>query len=332
MTRSSLPLLLALIVAGCAPPSQSVRVDLDRIPVSRLPETTDFKTPEPPAPSPEIRVQIPGLKQDVLEDPSHANQESVAKTIENQQRTARTELEKRLRAVYAEEVRLFQLQVNRDLDRGRPAAYEEANERISERFQRYADEWSPLAAELYDIVGFPDPNPQSLPPKRALGNVAQGRYDRAAALRKQLAAVDAAYDEDKAAILREAQDKLSVEEAKALTRVQELADQLERKAKQEAFAQVQISVQDLGLQLADSQPIVLNATPSQSVQIPAERPLPPAPQVPSSDIPNSLKDQRARMERDLQIWLQVNRYRLDPNARDATAEFEQWRKRHGVGL
>ena len=333
MRRNRIALAWVLLAAGCAPGPIAVRVDTARLLAAETPASDPLPDlPKPPSTGGALTTKVAGLPPDFLSDPSEASTQDVASSIERQQRRARRELERRLRAVYAEQVRQFELDMRRELSGARPAAYDEANRRIRIRFERYADERTPIVARLYDIVGFPDPNPNSEPPRRTLGNVAQMLFDESVELRKKLAVVEASYEKDKAEILKEAEDALSGREVEALNKVRELADRLDRQAAEEAEKQVRTSVKDLGLQLTDPQPLALPSTPDRTVTIPAEPPLAPAPKVPSGGIPSGREDRRQRMERELKIWLGVNRYRLDPNAPDKTSEFQAWRKSHRAGL
>lgn len=333
MRRSRLYLAGILLAAGCAPGPSAVSVDLNRLLAQEnRPEPPAPKLPSPPAAGGALTSTVPGLPADFLTDPSEARTSDVAASIERQQRRARRELERRLRAVYEEEIRQFELATRRELEGARPAAYEEANRRIRIRFERYADERTPLVARIYDIVGFPDPNPNNEPSKRPLGNVSQMLFNEAAELRKKLAVVEQSYERDKAAILKEAEDALSEREVEALNKIRELADRLDRQATEEANRQVRISIKDLGLHLTDTRPLALPGTEARTVTIPADPPLAPAPKVPSGGIPGGREDRRRRMERELNIWLGVNRYRLDPRAPDKTSEFERWRKSHRAGL
>lgn len=334
MRRSRVLPALVLLAAGCAPGPTPVRVDTELLlKAETRPEDPVPDLPRPPAAGGALTSKVSGLPADFLSDPSEASTVDVADAIERQQRRARRELERRLRAVYADQIRQFELDMKRELEGARPAAYDEANRRIRVRFEQYADERTPIVARLYDIVGFPDPNPNNEPPKRTLGNVAQMLFNESVELRKKLAVVEASYEKDKAAILKDAEDALSGREVEALNKVRELADRLDRQAAEEAAAQVRISIKDLGLQLTDSRPLALPGTEDRTVSIPAEPPLAPAPKVPSGGIPSGREDRRQRMERELEIWRRVNRYRLDPNAPvDKTSEFQAWRKSHRAGL
>jgi hypothetical protein len=333
MRRSRALLASILVGAGCAPAPTPVHVDLDRLlKAENRPAPPAPKLPGPPNARGPLTATVPGLPAGYLSDPSRTSRGEVAASIERQQQKARRDLERRLRAVYAEQVRQYDLSVRREIEGARPQAYDEANQRIRARFERYANERAPVAARLYDLVGFPDPNPENNPPRRELGKVSQQRFDEAADLRRRLAAIEADYARDKRAILQAAEDALSGREAELLARVREMADRLERQAAEEAEAQVRTSVRDLGLQLTDPQPLALAATPDRTVSISGEPPIAPAPKVPSGGIPSGREDRRRRMERELRIWLGVNRYRLDGRARDATSEFQRWRESHRAGL
>jgi hypothetical protein len=312
---------------------RSVSVDLDRLVAqARTVSVPEADIPSPPVPMGGGTIESEGFDHRTLEDPSDASQGRIAERIERQQRQARVELERRLRAIYLDELRQFELDTRRELDSARPTAYDEANRRIRVRFERYADARAPLVADLYNIVGFPDPNPRSEPPKQPLGMVSQQLFDEAVRLRGEIAEVERSYQADKREILAQTEAEISASEATALARLAERAEELELRAGREAQEQVRISVEDLGLQLADPQRITLPKTPDRRVVIEAEPPFENPPQVPSRGIPNSAVDVRRRLERELEIWLRVNRLRLDPKARDATAEFSRWRTKYRAGL
>lgn len=333
MRRSRFLLLGFVALVGCAPPVVGVRVDIDRIlahdPVAAPP--VEKPLPKPPKPQPGQIFTMKGLPADFLSDPSRANSTDVEATIEKQQRAARRSLEARLRAVYHDQARQFQLNLEREISGSRPKMFEEVNVTICARFEKYADERAPLVTRLFDLVGFPDPNPTDLPPKAGTDPATQRKLTEASTIRKKLAAVEASYHKDKREILNHADDQLSTQEAAMFGRVRELVDRLERQAAKEAATQVPISAKDLGLQLTDSKPIVLAATKDHVVVIPPEAPIPPAPEVPSSGYPDGPRERRKRMERELRIWLGVGGYRLSPNGPDKTMEFESWRKKFRAG-
>lgn len=332
-SKASIAGLVILIgLAGCAAPIEAVSVNeaqvLSTDVISSAPDPT---LPRPPASVGPAKVTVPGFAPGYLSDPSLTREQELRTVIERQQREARRTLERRLRAVYADQVRQFELSVRRDVEEQRSPIYNEANRQIRLRFQRYADARVPLISRLYDIVGFPDPNPRNEPPKTKLGAVSQQLFDEAAELRRELGKVESAYREDKEQLLRQADDQASAIDAGALKRVREMADRLETQATNEANRQIRVSVKDLGLQLVEPRPMSLPATPPVSVSLPAERAPAPAPQVPSSGVPSGVEDRRRRLQHELKIWLGTHRYRLTDNGRDATAEFLTWRKSYRAG-
>lgn len=242
------------------------------------------------------------------------------------------ELERRLRAVYRDQTATFALEQERQVEKARTAAFDAANEKIRAVFERYGAARAPLVTRLAVLVGFPDPNPASEPPKRRLKPIAQTRFDEAKRIRAELATLESGFQGEVATILHGVTDVTAEAEAQMRVRVEQFRSALDRQAAAEAEAQVRTSVKELGLSLTDPTPLVLPETPSRVVQIPGEAPLMPAPKVPSEGIPDGPEDRRRLMERQLRIWLGLNRYRLAKGGRDATMEFERWRQTYRAGL
>ena len=100
---------------------------------------------------------------------------------------------------------------------------------------------------------------------------------------------------------------------------------LEARAIREAREQVTRVAAELDLRLGGGEPITLPAVPARNVTLPASAPLPRVDFTPAS--PPDRRDQRLRSE--LRIWSGLRGVRVVPAApgvRDATAEFEKWRK------
>lgn len=333
MRRNRLAWLSLVLLGGCSPPLQAVRVDVDRIvatePVPEPPPV--IQTPKPPPVRGGQTIVLHGLPAGFLSDPSRAKSSDVEAAIVKQQLAARRSLEARLRNIYHDQVRQFQLNLEREISGTRPKWFDDANVAICARFEKYADDRAPLVIRLYDLVGFPDPNPDNKPVSEESDKFKRRRLTEASVVRKRLAAVEAAYQRDKVAILAKADDQLSAQEAAMFVKVRDMTDRLEQQASREATVQVPISAKDLGLQLTDTKPITLPATKDRVVVIPGDAPLPQAPEVPSSAIPNGVADRRNRIEHELQIWLGVRRYRLAPDGRDETTEFQTWRRKFQAG-
>jgi len=326
--------LASLIAGGCAKPAYSaVWVDVDRI----LAANTTAPVPAPVVPSPPradgaTTLKIEGRPPELLSDPSRASKGSVRASIEEQQKAALVSLQKRLLDYYKNQALQFQVEQERELEKARMAAYDEASGRVREIFVKYAEERAPKVLRLTVIVGFPDPNPQSKPPRTTIKTFMQKMLDEAKKLREEIAAIDQAFDKEANAILASVKGATAQDEEKMRAKIEEFRTQLNDRAAKEAAAEVRISVKDLGLLLTEPSPVFVSGTPAKTLQIPAEKPLSPAPQVPSVGIPSGLEDRRKLTQHELAIWLGLNRYRLVQGAPDRTREFNEWRQKYRAGL
>jgi len=277
-------------------------------------------------------MTVRGRTPELLSDPSRASKGSVKASIEEQQRAALAALEKRLQDYYKNQALQFQVEQERDLEKARMAAYDEATLRVREVFVKYAQERAPKVLRLTVIVGFPDPNPESKPAKTAIKTFMQKMLDQAKELRGEIAAIDAEFEKQADAILASVKGATADDEEKMRANIAAFKAQLNDRATKEAAAEVHTSVKDLGLLLTEPSPVFVPGAPSKSMQIPAENPLPPAPQVPSAGIPSGVEDRRKLTEHELAIWLGLNRYHMVQGAQDKTKEFNEWRQKYRAGL
>lgn len=337
MRAKSRPLLLlaalGILLGACARPNTPVSVDLDRV-LAAEPAATKIEVaiPSPPPPQPGVKVTQPGLPPETVPDPSTVGAESVRDLIRRQQHEARVQLEERLRQTYQTEVRQFQLAQERAQAQAELAQYAQANATIRQEFEAYGRKRGPLLADLTVLVGFPDPNPKSMPPSTPMGNVTRQQFDKAKALREQIHQLDADFDARVRAILGDVVAATEQERAALADRVKLFEDQMNQRAAAEASAQVREAVRSLHLQLARRTDVTVPAVSPRSVELPAQPALRPAPQVRSEGVLQSDADRKQLLRHQLRIWLGLNRYVLARDGRDVTEDFERWRKTIGAGL
>jgi hypothetical protein len=252
--------------------------------------------------------------------------------LEKQQQEALSTLERRLRDYYRLQADAFDLEQNRDREISESGLYAEANIRIRLIFEDYADQRAPRVAKLAVLVGFPDPNPTSIPPRNPLRPAAQALFDEAKQLREELARLDDDFLTAVQEILSDVVIRGVALKEDVMSRVMKFRDQMNRRAEQEAAAEVRTSIKELGLHLTEPSPLIVPGTPARTVRIPAEAPLPPPPQVPSVGIPRGLADRRRLMQNELSIWMGLNRFRLQNGAKDLTKDFQAWRETYRAGL
>ena len=319
-----------IVVSGCVnPPSEAVRVDLERvIRAEPVEPTLDVSVPGPPRSQPARTITLPGFPARIVRDPSKADPARIQRLLAQEQLEAQKRLNTLLRNFYQTQVRAFDLDQQRAVADREQTAYREANQKIRTAFERLAEVRGPKLARLSILAGFPDPNPESKPPIVELGNVSQARFDEAKRLREEIDALDLGFKAEAKAILRSVEEFTAQQRASALVALELFKDELNRQAEAEAKAQVKHATDSLRLQLANLPPMKLPAVASRSVTLPAEPALKPAPEVPSMGIGQSEADRRALARHELTIWLGLNRFVLSGNGPDKTEEFIRWRSEH----
>lgn len=290
--------------------------------------------PEPPRPGGSSSTTVPGKPRLVIKDRQSASGANLRQRILDAQEQARKDITGRLRRFYDTEISRFEFDQNRARAAAEIEAYENANLRIRQRFDKYAIDRMPIYTELTLLAGFPDQNPESKPPENPLPPAFQKRFDQTLALRAQLKEIDRTFHEDVDQILAGVQDLVAAQVTALRLRVEQFKDQLDRRAADEARAQVRMTVDELGLELIEPKDLVLPATSPQSVTVAAEPPFRPAPDVPSAGILQGKADRERLLRHELGIWLGLNRYSLATDAkggRDLTTEFLKWRSQFEVG-
>jgi hypothetical protein len=247
--------------------------------------------------------------------------------LEQNRKQAVRELTKVLTARYVREAERVGADRVRALEPGKREAYTRARAAVFEEFKRYAAQRGPLVAELTSIVGFPDPNPLSLPPTTPVPKYAQERLDRAAQLRKDIASLDASYEQRVREILDQVSKQYTIDLQTALTQLEEDRLAALGKAEQEAITEASRTYRSLAPLVMGTTRINLPGEPAQSVT------LPPVPQPMSAPAVKekalSIEQRRAILKAQLDIWLALHGYELVGTpalAPDLTADFMKWRQ------
>jgi hypothetical protein len=277
---------------------------------------------------------MPEVPERTLRDPSNNPHLNVTDMFRAEQRKALDSLQKRLRRFYDSEVQKFRLEQQQAIVGKEQVAYQEANNQIRVVFEKWAEERAPKFARLALVAGFPDPNPTSQPPSKPARPLDAEHSQTAKELRVDLKNIDARFHLDCNKILGAVLDKSSADQAELELSIEAFATELDKKAEQEARAQIRNAGSQMEFQLSEPAPISFPESPRHSIQISTESPLEPAPQVPSSGILEGVADQRRRVESELRIWAALKRYQIaqtPKGARDATQEFQLWRQQYGSG-
>ncbi|CAN5630869.1 hypothetical protein BH11ARM2_BH11ARM2_05880 [soil metagenome] len=320
-------ILVALVCAsGCKKGTEAVSVDVDSV-LAKQPALKRFgaNVPTPPEPQAARTVTLPGQPAREMTTLGKDTGE-VRRLIREQQEETRKRLERQLRDFYARDASRFEISKLRDLDAAEVARYKEIDARIRAEFERISDRRGRQLAALSVLVGFPDPNPDpdqaGEPPN---GAVSRKRFEKAQDLRQRIREIDAAFQAFVRAQTQGIEDLAASERTRILAEIETEKAKLDRQAEIDAAARVREAERDLRLKLVDATRISLPAQPGQTVELAAQKPLRPAPEVPSESVFGNRDHRRALLESELRVWLGLRRYHLDPKARDATSEFETWR-------
>jgi hypothetical protein len=254
--------------------------------------------------------------------------------FEAEQTKAFEELQRRLRQFYDGEIRAFTLEQRKSIQGEEAAAYAEANRKIRPIFEKWGHERAPVLSRLTLLAGFPDPGPNPGESEPTKSKFKARKETEIKQLRLDLKRIDADFTAARKALLDTLLAKSASDQAALQVRISEFAASLDKRAEQEANAQIRQAATHLTFKLASPTPIHLPEIPPQKLTIPAERPLESPPRVPSRTSSEIKAQSRSFLEQELRIWLGVNRYtlaRTKGGHRDATAEFQQWRDHHVLG-
>jgi hypothetical protein len=256
---------------------------------------------------------------------------TVDRILQEQQDETQRRLEKSLRMLYDRLARRFELTELDGLSEREQRRFKEMNETIRAIFEQYAADRMPRVLRLAFLVGFPDPNPQSVPPKEPMGTVSQAKFDEAKSLRAAISELDRNFNATVLALAATIESDNTADRTDTRLKIELNADELRQRAVNEAAQQIIRARRSLSLELAGSQRIRLPAVPGRTVNPPViAAPMPP-PKVDSRLEIEADRWARREVEGQLRIWAALNRYELGNGGRDATNEFIQWKKTHQSG-
>lgn len=314
------------ICGACAPSRERVYIDLNAVLATLPPDRPLPDLDAPPGGEPPRTISIgstPSMQVRVGQ--------SAEATLEENRARAQRQLARTLASEYRQEL---EAEANRRiaaLEPLRREAEEAAQSAIRAIFEAYAEKRSVLIARLAAIVGFPDPNPRSLPPRRQVDAPAQKLLDEAASLREQINQVDREYEADVERTLASVEEKYQIDLTNLQASLeQERADALARAEKQ-AEAEARESFEALRPAMIQPQEISLPGAPARSQTLPAVPAAPDPPQV----VGEALGPERRRklIEAQLDVWAAARGYiisKSEGGARNATREFIQWREERGL--
>jgi len=330
MRRSNLTIAILIFCGlGCQQSAQQQRVYVDFQAVLASYKASPLPSrpvPKPPAALPAKTVAIPAVEPRtvVVEGTSESK---AAAILEENRKKAVKELTALLSARYTREAERAGERRIHELDPKRAAAYASAQKAVTAEFDAYAQKRAPLIADLTSIVGFPDPNPNSLPPPASAPPFAVKRLQHAADVRQQINTLDANYENRILDLLSQAGkqygvDLAAIEKQIAIDRAEAM-----RKAESEAVNEAATTYKSLRPILLGPTQVDLPGEPAQSAELPAVPAPMSAPDVRERTLTSGQRE--AILKSQLDMWIKLNGYQLvsDPqDGKDMTAEFVKWRQ------
>jgi hypothetical protein len=318
---------LALMGLGCQAPHKRVYVDFDAVLAGyRSVPLPAGKLPTPPAGEPAATLSLPRVEGRTIVVQGGTESKANAALELNRQEAVR-QLTRILAKRYTREVDLEGAELIRGLEPLKLKAMEAARERILTAFRAYAEKRGVRLAQLTSIVGFPDPNPESLPPSQSIPAFARKRLQDAAELRKEISQLDAEYSHDLNDILASVGREYDVNLTDVRLDIEKRRIAGLDRAEREAMAEAASTYKSLVPLLMGNTEMRLSGQPAESVRLP---PVPAPARAPAvHQQTHSMDQRRAILKSQLNMWASLNRYEISESPRgasDLTTQFVAWRR------
>jgi hypothetical protein len=325
----SIALAVALVGAGCHHQGSYVFVNVDAAVMPSMGRTTAPAQPGLPAvPETTAKFSLPALPAVTDERNTGAGAAKVQKAIEvNRERTFKL-IVRRLQIAYKREAADLKSKQLAAFEPVRAGLVSEALDSVSKAYVTYANSVGPKIARLAVNAGFPDPDPKGRRKPSGLEGLDTLAYQTSEKLRTDIAALKADFKRYSDATLSAAYSNADAKLTDLLAEVARQVGDVDARAQDVARSEVSHAQAQLGPLLADQPPTPLPATQGSSVVVSSGSQ--PAVVANVGDRQAALAgDDVNRVKQDLDIWLAVNNYIQRPKgrARDATAEFIEWRNR-----
>jgi hypothetical protein len=306
--------------------------------VQRNHESSLFKPPllpKPPSPLPAKSYSLPSVSAEVLESSGRPELVKPQEDSDAAQAEALRTIKKRLIKIYQKQIDLFAEQQQALLGDPDASSIAQIMPQLHAAFSRYAESRLPLVSRLSYLAGIPDTNPSNAPPRAGLRPVPKAQWLEANGIRAKLKVLDDAYSTEATQILAEAGKLAAKDRLALLQKVENFRREMMDRALKEAINPLQSRTRSATLRLKALPEISLPAQPGRSINLPVTETLPSPPQVEFEKSSESANISKEFLRRQLAIWAAINRYTVVQlpvgNARDATKDFEIWRKQQRVG-
>lgn len=320
-------LVSALWFGGCAPAPKRVFVDVSRLTVSEKSTEISLTVPININKDLPISGQLIGRAPRLLQEQAGLElwDQARATLSENRQRSF-DRLKRDLERKYIGESRAKAIEAQRASELLDEADWSLVLEQTRDLMERYAGQKTELNAELAGLIGFPD---EGQPPQRRVREevFVQQRRDKVARLREEVAEIEARFKTELRSILNSYEKArhdriLQMIESDYAGDLQAIAraNQEAEKAIQQVVGQVNSSVPQLRVQLAELSTARVSGKSAQSVY----------PRFGPETVDMGLS--RADLEKYVNVFIKSRGYRLEKskNSEDVTEEFKSWLKKNAV--
>ena len=332
LPRHFLGLICLAAASGCSQAPEAVFVDLSQV-------SGELALPSPEAPKVENgkgiaaqHVTLPKSAGTVLYDRAEGKIAEARKLIDQDRQAAKRTLSRRLAAIKNKEIDDAKRKALEDLLAKQSKYLDTIYNQLFAIFRGYAEKRGPKTVRIELLL-----SKRSIfaPGRLKTADIAAKQAAELAGVRKAIQDLDEEYDNEATRLITDAEFQLSVDQGELHAQFETMRANAIEQADKDAQHAIDKATGNLDLKLGQNRSMAVNSVDSRTVTVPAsttnQRP------IEFGERPNNVAAGVGRHEIDqqLEIWLKTRGYTLAKNrsdGRDATDEFNAWRKTHRFGL
>jgi|GEM_PF-2719811 len=335
MKGQLLPALVILFAAsGCSKAPEAVFVDLGTISAR---QASLFPAQAPALPDraakiPASTVTLPHSPGIVLYDKAEGKIAAARKLIEADREQAKKTLARRLAAIQNAKIDDAKRKAMEDLLAEQQKYLDGVYDQLFALFQKYALNRGPKTVRVELLLAT-----RSIfaPSRLKTAPIAAKQAQELADLRKAIQDMDDSYDGEAEKLITDAEYKLSADQGELHAKFETLRANALEAADKQAQQAIDKATGNLDLNLGQNRSVAVDSVSSRSVAVPgSEGKQRPIVFESRQGAVTTEEQQRHQLEQQLDIWLKTRgfiRARSSQEGRDATNEFDAWRKTHRVG-
>ena len=331
--NSALYIALSILVIGlssCQKEPNYAYIDFSKIP---LPEPSNFEPiPEKKDYTPATRKKIKQLtlsalpEKKLFEETEKIREKLTAEVLDITRNKKYPIIFKELKEIYESDINIAESKAYSKIEQNRQKAIDQHFDQIRDLFLKYSVPSGVKLYELTNLVGFPDPDPESLNLPDSKDEQEMKKYNSAKALREDLAKLDQEFRLESKRLLEKIEKELKVKLNKLRTSVDKLQRLASEKAKKEAE---QIIKKDITTSLPPKKELTMNLPPVKESKITIKDFT-----YKHEDYPVQRKDLLApiknKLKQDAQLWADLKGYELVEDSTkglNVTEDFIKWRNK-----